>query len=191
MDSISSQKKELRKKLLLVRNSTSKEAWEEKSERIMNHVLGLREYMQANVIHTFVSMNDRNEVNTHSLIMKMLEQGKEIVIPKIEFEKDELLHSKLESFSDLVTNKWGVLETKHFNPVPVQSIELVLVPLIAVDKQGNRLGYGKGFYDRFLKGVSIPCIGLVFEDYVLDSIPFDSFDQKLNGFISEKGITYT
>ncbi len=191
MSTVSSQKKELREKLLFARNSISEREWEEKSMDIMNHVLGSQLYQEAGVIHTFVSMNARREVNTHPLISKMLEAGKEVVIPKTNFEKEDLIHTRLESFSELSPNKWGVLEPKEVHPLPVIDIELVLVPLLAVDKEGNRLGYGKGFYDRFLKDVSVPALGLVFEDFVLESIPVDTFDQKLNGFISEKGITYT
>lgn len=191
MESISLKKAELRNRILSERSALLQKEWEEKSMSIMNHAISSKEYQEAKVIHIFVSMNERYEVNTHPLISKMLEDGKEVIIPKTDFQKNELHHTKLESFSDLQPNKWGVLEPVQVHSVSTEKIELVLVPLLAIDKKGNRLGYGKGFYDRFLKAVSVPTLGLVFENFILDSIPFDSFDQKLDGFISEKGITYT
>ncbi|RNC85523.1 MAG: 5-formyltetrahydrofolate cyclo-ligase [Balneola sp.] len=191
MGSVAEQKDSLRKSILSQRTKIHKSVWEQKCSRIIEYALESKEYRQARVVHTFVSMNQRFEVNTHALITHMLAHGKEVIVPKTDFENESLIHSKINSLSDLVQNKWGVLEPKNVNPVLIDSIELVFVPLLAVDLEGNRLGYGKGFYDRFLKSITARSLGLIFEEFVLESVPFDTFDQKLDGFISEKGITYT
>lgn len=191
MASVSEQKSLLRKEMIAKRQSLSQEEWEEKSSLILGHILSSSEFKSARTIHCFISMNDRFEVDTHRLINEMLAVGKEVIVPITDFKSGTLSHSKLESFSDLKPNKWGVLEPDQKKAVKTDEIDLVLVPLLAADKFGNRLGYGKGFYDRFLAETNALAFGLVFSDFILENIPTDSFDKKLNGLISEKGLIYT
>ncbi len=191
MESISDQKALLRKALIMQRNALSKEEWESKSQAIGRHILQSKEYKNADVIHCFVSMNERFEVDTHSLINTMLSSGKKVVIPITDFENGVLKHTEIIDFSKLQPNKWGVLEPKEIEPVAIDTIDLILVPLLGADLNGNRLGYGKGFYDRFLKEISAPAFGLIMSDFIIKKIPIDTFDKKLKGLFSEKGIKYT
>lgn len=130
-------------------------------------------------------MNDRKEVNTHSLLKDLISSGKKVIVPVTDFETGELKHSELWSFKDLKENKWGVLEPDEIHPQK-QKTDLILVPLLAADKDFNRLGYGKGFYDRFLKKENAVKIGLLFDGFLVDQIPVENFDEKLDILITEK-----
>lgn len=101
---------------------------------------------------------------------------------------DELEHSKINSTNELVKNTLGILEPKENLKIDTRKIDLILVPLLGVDIRGNRLGYGKGYYDKFLQTAEALKIGLAFEEFVLDEIPSEKHDVKLDGFITEKGV---
>lgn len=184
---ISDQKSELRTRLLFQRKSMSDEVWEFKSDQIIGNLNKLNEFKKSQTIHCFVSMNDRKEVNTHDLIKELLSQNKEVIVPITDFETGELKNSKLKSLEELQPNKWGVLEPAILNSFRTK-IDIILVPLLAADKHFNRLGYGKGFYDRFLKSASVLKVGLVFEEFILSQIPIEDFDEKLDILITEKKI---
>lgn len=191
MGTVSQQKALLRKKIIAGRQSLFKEVWERKSSLIKEKILSSKEFKSAKKIHCFISMNERFEVNTHELIKEMLLLNKEVVVPVTDFEKGTLLHSRLFSIKDLKPNKWGVLEPLTLDFIEPYEIDLILVPLLAADESGNRLGYGKGFYDRFLEKTKAFSCGLIFSEFILELIPTDSFDKKLNALISEKGFIYT
>ncbi len=191
MISVSEQKALLRKQMIAKRQSLSKKEWKNKSEQIVKIILSSSELENSNIIHCFISMNERFEVDTHGLVKKILDLGKTVVVPVTNFNDGTLSHSLLNSFDELTPNKWGVLEPKVLRPITIEKIDLVLVPLLAADRAGNRLGYGKGFYDRFLANIKASSFGLLFEEFVLEKIPTDSFDRKLNGLISEKGLSYS
>ena len=188
---ISDQKALLRKKLIAQRESILKKDWQKKSELVKELVLQSDEFKKARTIHCFISMNHRFEVETHTLIQSMLLMHKRVIIPVMNMENGTLDHSELTSFSELELNKWGVLEPKELKEFDVNKLDLILVPLLGADLNGNRLGYGKGYYDRFLDKVNTSSFGLVFDEFILEKVPTESFDRKLNGIISEKGLTYT
>lgn len=183
--SVSDQKSELRARLLRLRNSIDEEVWQIRSETIINELNKIPEFITSDVLHCFVSMNDRKEVNTHSLLDDLISSGKKVIVPVTDFETGELKHSELKSFKDLKKNKWGVPEPDKIRP-QTKEIDLILVPLLAADNEFNRLGYGKGFYDRFLKKENAIKVGLLFDDFLLDQIPVENFDEKLDILITEK-----
>lgn len=185
--SVSDQKSELRARLLKLRKSIKKEDWQSWSETIINELKKIPEFIDSNVIHCFVSMNERKEVNTHFLLNDLISSGKKVIVPVTDFETGELKHSELRSFKDLKKNKWGVLEPDEIHP-QTQETDLILVPLLAADNEFNRLGYGKGFYDRFLKKENAVKVGLLFDDFLFDQIPVENFDEKLDILITEKKI---
>ena len=181
-------KEALRRRLRSQRKSISEANFATWSATIVDLLQKQEEYRQANTIHCYVSMNKRREVNTHPLIQKMLEAGKTVVVPQTQFKDHSLRHFKIPSFDDLTKNKWGVLEPEGGENVAIKELDLVVVPLVAGDRERNRIGYGGGFYDRFLSQVACPKIGLCFEQNILSELPTEPFDIALDKIISEEGI---
>jgi|AntRauTorcE11897_2_1112592.scaffolds.fasta_scaffold25018_2 5-formyltetrahydrofolate cyclo-ligase len=185
--SISDRKSELRAALLKERLSIPKDDWKLNSRLIFDRLKELDEFKQARIIHTFVSLNERNEVDTHDLIKELLIVGKKVFVPVTNFETGELDHSELTYFGDLELNKWGVPEPKSTRPL-IEKLDIILVPLLGADESFNRLGYGKGFYDKFLQSAEALKIGLIFDEFIQSEIPVDDFDEKLDILITEKRI---
>lgn len=181
-------KNALRRELLKKRKAIGPTSFIKKSDQICRQLQQRAEFLEAQTIHCYVSMNERREVNTHRLIKTMLEAGKRVVVPVTDFDAMKMNHIHLEAWDQLKKNKWGVLEPEDGREVPVNELDLVIVPMVGGDRQRNRIGYGKGFYDRFLAAVKCPNIGLLFEACLLDEIPVESFDVPLSTLITEERI---
>lgn len=179
------EKKRLRKELLNRRTNIPENEYQRASEIIIDNVTQLQEFKRAETIHCYVSMNNRGEVNTHQLIRRLFSLGKRVVVPITNFEDGTLIHVILNSFDELEKNKWGVLEPEGGEKINPEKLDLVLVPMVGGDEMCNRIGYGKGFYDRFLSEVSCPKIGLIFEQNIVKRIPVEEFDVTLDKIITE------
>lgn len=188
MNSINEKKQILRSTVLSRRLEFSEKDWREKSDRIISHLINFDFFRQSKVVHTYLSMNNRKEVCTDGLLTNLLELSKKVIVPVTNFEEHKLIHSEIHSLADLTTNKWGVREPKEINPIDVDKMDFIVVPMNAADKKGNRLGYGKGFYDRFLSQVNAFKAGLIFEDFIFEEIPAEEYDVKMNVLITEKGV---
>lgn len=184
----SKRKQKLREELLKRRSSIPKETYLQKSAQIRQRLRELPEFRKAHTVHCYVSINDRREVNTHPLIKNMISGKKQVVVPVTEIKKGALSHVHLNSFEDLKTNRWGVLEPKGGLEVEPDMLDLVIVPMVGGDRSNNRIGYGKGFYDRFLAETNCPKIGLLFEECLVEEVPTEPFDVKLDKLITENGI---
>jgi 5-formyltetrahydrofolate cyclo-ligase len=103
-------------------------------------------------VHTYLAITGKQEIDTHYLLqyLKFRNPGMVLVIPKMDAASGELVHCYYDEHTELVQNKWGIYEPLNVLPVDIELIDLVFVPLLAVDTEGHRVGYGKGFYDRFL-----------------------------------------
>ncbi|MCW9712094.1 5-formyltetrahydrofolate cyclo-ligase [Aliifodinibius salicampi] len=178
----------IREELRKNRRDISDANFREWSDKIISKLKDQREYKTARIIHAYVSMNDRREVNTHSLILEILNEQKKMVVPVTQFKAGNLRHFYLESYNELKPNKWGVLEPEGGEECPIEKIELVIVPMVGGDEQGYRIGYGGGFYDRFLEDITCPKIGLCFEQNMVDELPIEPFDIALDKIITEKRI---
>ena len=138
-------KKDIRKRVLEKRNQISKEDWEERSRRIYDKVVTHPFFLEAETIYCYVDY--RAEVSTKKLMETAWECGKKVAVPKV--EGDELKFYYIRSFADLEDGYKGILEPKQNFPADAQTA-LVLLPGVAFDRTCKRIGYGKGFYDRFL-----------------------------------------
>ncbi len=129
-----------------------------------------------------------NEVDTFSILyyFKLEEPGLQIVIPRTNFEKLEMENVLYDhDYTILGRNKFDIPEPIHGLIVPADQIDLVFVPLLAFDKQGNRAGYGKGFYDRFLSSCrpGVKKMGLSLFDPVDEITDLNEYDIKLDACI--------
>jgi len=142
-------KKELRLKYRALRNQLSENDLEEKSLAIANEILKLPIWDKT-YFHVFLSITEYNEVNTEFILHLLAGKDKEIVISKSDFQTRKMTHFLLTDNTRIKKNECNIPEPIDGLEVPVTKIDVVFVPLLAFDKKGNRVGYGKGFYDTFL-----------------------------------------
>jgi len=169
----------LRKRILKRLNEQSAHERVRKSLEIKKRLFALKEFKFAKTVMFYVSKD--GEVDTIQMIKDTLRMGKRVAVPVTKVEKKELIASQiLDLEKELTRGPYGILEPKsgYVRPVPVEEIDLVIVPGIAFDKMGRRLGRGAGYYDRFLKKFhkDIPFIGLAFDFQVLENLPILSHD---------------
>lgn len=100
--------------------------------------------------HIFLPIDSKNEINTHLIIDFLRSKNKDILIPKVQSNK-LLDHYKFDENTELGLSRWGIPEPKTGIPVSEKLIDVVFVPLLGFDLEGHRVGYGKGYYDRFLR----------------------------------------
>lgn len=181
-------KKQLRGDLLRQRLALSTEECELYSKQVCDAVLTSEEFVQAQVIHCYVPIISKKELNTFHILKESLKRGKKLIVPRIKAETTELDHVWIKKIDVLKPNKWGVLEPESGELVDITELQLILVPVVGCDVQRNRIGYGKGFYDRFLDKVSCPAFGLAFEQSVCPDIPAEKHDIKLDRIFTEKRI---
>jgi len=143
-------KTELRKKYKGLRKSLSYDQIEDYSLNIANQLLSL-DIWDHSFYHIFLTIAQQKEVATDYILNILAGKDKHTVISKSNFEDSSMSHFLLSDDTALKVNSYGIPEPKNGIPIATQMIDVVLVPLLAYDIQGNRIGYGKGFYDRFLR----------------------------------------
>lgn len=141
-------KKDLRLQYSALRKDVSPHSLLNSSLSIANKLLAL-DIWNFDYYHIFLPITSKNEVDTSFMLSILQGKDKNIVLPKIKTEQS-LEHILLTDNTKLVANSWGVPEPVDGIEVPVEKIDVVFIPLLAFDKAGNRVGYGKGFYDTFL-----------------------------------------
>jgi 5-formyltetrahydrofolate cyclo-ligase len=142
-------KKHIRQKAKTDRQMLSEEEIEDKSLAIANQVLRLDIWNKL-YYHLFLTIEKQKEINTEYILQILAGKDKEIVISKCNFEALSMTHFLLTDNTKIKKNSYNVPEPVDGLEVPDAKIDVVFVPLLAYDKQGNRVGYGKGFYDNFL-----------------------------------------
>ena len=184
---VAERKTEIRKQAHANRKQQSDK--EEVSRRITDRLHGLEQYTQAGVVMYYVDVRD--EVRTRHALPEALESGKKIVIPYCVDGELELFH--LESMDELETGMYKILEPREDlrgvaeKRVPVEELDLIIVPGVAFDAMGGRTGHGKGYYDKLLEHakVSTPLVALAFECQMFDEIPVASHDIYMDLVITE------
>lgn len=142
-------KKELRSKYKALRKQLSENEIEEMSLAISNQLIKLNIW-DKNYFHVFLPIVEHHEVGTELILHLLSGKDKEILISKSNFETRIMTHYLLTDSTKIKKNEYGIPEPVDGIEVPSQKVEVVFVPLLAFDKKGHRVGYGKGFYDKFL-----------------------------------------
>ncbi len=146
------EKKLLRNNILLKRNSLDKDIKENIDYQIYNKLITSDLYLDSKTIFIYLSFG--SELDTKTIINKALMDGKKVYIPKI-YKADKSMRAvSLESFKDLKKNSMGILEPiDDSNYIEKENIDLIIVPGAVFDFNGNRIGYGGGYYDRYLEDI--------------------------------------
>ncbi len=169
-----------------IRETMAPDEKERQDAEIARRVWGMREYQKAQVLFTYVSKPI--EVNTMPLIQKALEQGKEVVVPRCVPGTFDMEFYRITSEDDLEKGSFGVLE-----PVPERcalvtdfSSGFCIVPGLCFDSHGFRLGYGKGYYDRFLSSFSGYTAGICYSSCTQWNLPHGYYDRPVDVLITER-----
>ncbi|MDP3097932.1 MAG: 5-formyltetrahydrofolate cyclo-ligase [Syntrophales bacterium] len=179
-------KRGIRKRIMTLRNAMPLEAIAAKSCEIVRRLKELQEIRESSTLMVFLSFG--SEVVTDGLIVWGWEAGKRIVVPFCHPESRELTPCLLGDFAELETGHYGIREPKadRLIPVPREEIDAVLIPAVAFDRQGRRVGYGGGYYDRFLPEIPRAArIGAAFACQIVAEIPPDPHDVPADRIVTE------
>lgn len=185
-------KKTFRKEALARRSAIPESVRTYKSSIIAGRVLSLPETAKARTITLYVDY--RNEVETRQLILQLLEKGKRVALPVVDFNTGAMHFVAVTTLDSLV-----LTEKKLWEPapgsgaeVPIDEIDLILTPGAAFDRNGYRMGYGGGFYDRILKTrpSHTRAVALAFSEQVVDFVPAESHDVPLDGIITDEEVIW-
>lgn len=185
-------KTELRKTFLARQKSLSSSERARKSRDIVRLFFECIDLSKINLLHCFIPIEKFGEVDT-SLILRSIRENSPktgIAVPRVNFETTEIESLIYKFNTELIENEWGIREPSNGEMVEPSTIDIVLVPGIAFDRTGHRVGYGKGFYDRFLKRCRPDCIkiGLSFFEPVDEIEDVHEGDKSLNACITPDGI---
>ena len=174
-------KKILRKSLLDIRREIPDKKI--KSTIIVNKIIQMDKYINANVVALYKAL--KNEVNLDYLINYSLNRGKIVLLPRV--VGDNLVFIKINSDTKYDISNFGVMEPMYdISNLYTDKIDLIIVPGVGFDKNNNRIGYGKGYYDRYLFNKSIYKVGVCFKEQLIDNIPIDDNDIKMDSVIDDK-----
>jgi len=177
----------IRKSVIEKRDSITIDIKKEWDERILKKLIDNKSYKDSLVLFTFVSFG--SEVDTQKIISYALNDGKIVYVPKIKSKDKGIEIFTINTLSNLKPGYFNILEPLENCPVGnIKDIDLILMPGIAFDRNGGRIGYGAEFYDRFLTSINsdVPKLALAYQFQILDEVPITEFDVKIDGIISNK-----
>jgi len=183
-------KKKSRSKIKKLLEQLPVSVLKEKSSSIQSRLYSLNGYKNSSFIMCYLSTG--REVSTFEVIETALSENKKVAVPLILESQNIMLPCEISNLKDLEPGPWGILQPikEKIKNIPLKIVDLIIVPGIAFDKNGNRIGRGKGFYDRFLKSVppSIPKIALAFSCQIAEKIPTTRNDIAMDKIITEDGV---
>jgi 5-formyltetrahydrofolate cyclo-ligase len=177
------EKSRLRKQLLDARDSLSLDFINITSKQIQDNLRKVDFFRNAKSVGAYYSIG--SEVKTQDILQEILKSGKDLALPKV--VKKDLVFKKIKSISDLEEGNFSVMEPKDYCE-DMKKIEVIIVPAIALTREGHRLGYGFGYYDRYLSGKKLKTIALSYSKQVIRSFPHSDHDVRIDCIVTEDGI---
>ena len=182
-------KTELRIKYKKIRNNITNENYELKSKKIFENIINSK--LMDNSKSIFVYLSYGREVNTESLVKYLFSQGKTVLIPKCDIKSETMIPVVYFENEKLTENFYGIKEIDSQKEY-TDNIDVIIVPGIAFDKYGNRIGHGKGYYDKFLQNKNILKIGLCYDDcYSQSEISHTDEDIAVDYVITDREVVKT
>lgn len=187
-------KNEIRLRLKEQRDKITSAEQNKLDKEISNRLFQTKAYQNCKMIFTYLSF--RSEVDTRAIIQKSLLDGKDVFLPRVEDKNMDFY--QIRNLEGMIISKFGVSEPpkeviNRYNKTqdyPVKQ-NLMLLPGLAFDSKGNRIGYGAGYYDRYLSEFSLTHfykIGLAYDFQVIENIPTDEFDIKADAILTPDGL---
>ena len=184
-------KSNLRKNMLIKRKNMSQQDVWDNSNKIIDKIMKLPKFIGCNNIMLYLSFN--NEVDTSNLATWCLNNCKTVIAPYCINSSSKIIPFIINNLdTDLTKSSFGVMEPKHdiLIKANIENIDLIIVPGVVFDENCNRIGFGAGYYDRFLslKSKNTPTIGIAYDYQIIDKVPTGVYDVPLDFIITEKRI---
>lgn len=190
MNMLKKEKDDIRKKYINKRNSLDPEKKSKRDIKICKSALA--GYRFADCVLMYAPTG--SEPDIMPIAEDALKKGKKVAFPRCDTEKHTMKYHFITSVDELEPDAYGIREPSASLPIydPESHMSAIcLVPALVYDRRGCRLGYGKGFYDRYLSSFKGNVIGIIYSDFILPKVPRGRFDIKINVLLTEKGVTVT
>jgi 5-formyltetrahydrofolate cyclo-ligase len=193
MDEIQEKKREIRNDMMKLLDSMPDTVRAEKTKAIEERLFEFANFLEANI--SLLYMNSRYEVATRDIINRTLDYSKIVVLPVFKMDTYKMQLLKIDNLNrNLKQGPKGVLEPdeSQCKKVPIECIDIAIIPGIAFDEKGARIGSGSGFYDRLIPDLPITTrkVSLAFEEQILQQIPMESHDKHVDIIVSDRRIIY-
>ncbi len=181
----------MRNAALKKRDSTPAGEKRLKDAAIKERLLSLEEFRDARSVLFYASF--RSEVETPSLIEEALKMGKSVSLPVVDAKAGRLRLFEVKGLEELSPGYMGIPEPKTGKAVGLDEMEVIVVPGAAFDRQGGRLGYGKGYYDKLLREAKTGCLflGLAYGEQIVGKVPVEGHDITMDAIITDKEVIWT
>lgn len=189
--SLTEDKARLRKALSEKRKSLSENERKEYSKKLCESICSLEEFKEADAVLSFWPLPDETDVRM--LNAEALRLGKTLLLPRCVKGTRQMSFYTVRSFDELEKGSFSIFEPKESCPlfVPSEGVKAIcIVPGLAYDKRGFRIGYGGGYYDRYLSKYTLFTVGAVYHPFFLADVPCGEFDVKVDAVVTDKEITY-
>jgi len=182
------QKDELRKHYAEKRARAHARLRYDDKQKIFSHLREIPSFSKAKTIMCYFARG--SEVPTKNLVLELLNSAKRVVLPRTNTDDMLIIPYYIDSIDDVELASFGLLEPKLSCKIcKTEDIDVILVPGVAFDQHGHRLGYGLGFYDKFLPGAKCETIGLAYDDTICENcLPCDSHDIPVDNVVSERRV---
>jgi 5-formyltetrahydrofolate cyclo-ligase len=186
---LKSAKRALRREVLAARDALSLDDRVARSGAIVERLLALPEAVDARTVMAFWSFG--SEVDTAPLISRLLDDGRTVALPRT--EGPEIVPVTYQRGDPVRPTAYGAMEPPFGRVLGAEELDLVVVPGIAFDGSGNRLGYGRGFYDRLLsrRRPGVPAVAIAFGMQVVDAVPSGGADRRVDAIVTENEVIRT
>jgi 5-formyltetrahydrofolate cyclo-ligase len=193
MEGIQDKKLEIRNEISNILGAIPKNELTQKTKQVEDRLFEFANFLESKI--SLLYINTDNEVNTKLIINRCFDKNRVVVLPAFNEERHEMALLKIDNVeTDLILGARGVLEPNadHCKTVPIENIDIAIIPGIAFDEKGGRIGTGSGFYDRLIPKLSITTrkVALALECKLIQQIPMESHDKHVDIIITEKRIIY-
>lgn len=161
-----------------------------RSEKVCENLFGCEAFRHAGTLMLYMPLP--GEVDLNHVILRCFQENRTVCVPKVDWEHKKMWPVQIRTFDDrgFINDRYGLRTPEDGVPIPFEMLDLIVIPAIAFDTDGYRLGRGAGYYDRFLgqSGISGRSIGLCFDEQIIDRVPRDAHDVPMNLVVTDRRV---
>lgn len=186
-----SEKEQLRKSLMSCLFSMSSEQRSSKSKKACRNLISTQKFQDSAAVMMYLSLP--HEVDTSEAILCAWQLGKTVMVPKVSWQQRHMIPVRIDSLeTGFSTEVAGLRNPVTGVPIPFEEIDLVVTPALGFDKEGNRLGRGGSYYDKFFANEKLKALrcGFAFTEQLIDSVPVSSTDMPIDFLVTDEEVIY-